>query len=321
MTQGRPVSLAEVEAAARRIAPWVWRTPLVPHEGWSRELEGEVRLKCENLQHGGAFKSRGAANAVFALSEAEARRGVVAHSSGNHAIALARAAGLRGIPVHLAMPRNSNPTKVTAVRAYGVEPVFCEPDARSREEAAEQLVAATGAVLVHPSNDPRVIAGQGTVGLEILEQWPEVDTVVAPVGGGGLVSGILVAVKERRPDVAVIGAEPALADDAFRSLRSGRIEMPERYDTVADGLRTPLGDRTFAVIQALLDDLVLVEEDPILRATRALAWQARLIAEPSGAVALATVRSHPGRFRGRRIAVVVSGGNLDRGAVDLAALD
>lgn len=308
-----PVALGDVHEARERIASHVLQSPLVANADLSGELDCEIRFKCENLQHIGAFKARGACNAVLALSDELASRGVVTHSSGNHAAALARAAGIRGIPVHIVMPNNTSLGKIERVRSFGVEPILCEPDAVARQRAAEAAAERTGAVMVPPYNDRRIIAGQGTVGLELLEQWGDFDTVVVPVGGGGLLSGVLIALKSLRPAVRVIGAEPAWADDAARSLRSGRIEMPVRYDTIADGLRTPLGDLTFPIIRALVDDILLVEEATIVRATRRVASRARLLAEPSGAVALAALLQHPAGFRGRRVVVVISGGNLDLG--------
>jgi threonine dehydratase len=308
---GLPTSLRDIEFARRRIEPHVLRTPLVENAPLSRELDCHVYFKCENLQHVGAFKARGASNAVFALTDEMAQRGVVTHSSGNHAAALARAATRRGIAAHIVMPRNSRPNKLAAVRAYGISPVLCEPDAESRRNTAAEIEQRTGATLVHPYNDPSIIAGQGTVGLEILDQWAEVDVIIVPVGGGGLLSGILIAVKTLRPEVRVIAAEPTWADDAARSLRSGKLEMPTRYDTIADGLRTPLGDLTFPVIQALVDDIVLVDEESIVDATRQIATKARLVAEPSGAVSLAALCQHRSRFRGRNVVAVISGGNLE----------
>jgi threonine dehydratase len=306
-----PVSLDDLLRARDRIVPFVLETPLVESESLSRELGCCIRFKCENLQHVGAFKARGACNAVLSLKEEEARRGVVTHSSGNHAAALARAAAIRAIPVHIVMPNNTAAGKIATVRAFGVSPILCEPDAVSRQRAAEQTAEQTGATMVPPYNDPKIIAGQGTVGLELLEQWGEFDTVVVPVGGGGLLSGVLVAIKSSRPDVRVVASEPAWADDAARSLRSGTIEMPQRYDTIADGLRTPLGDLTFPIIQGLLDEILLVDEATIANATRIITARARLVAEPSGAVAMAALLQHPSRFRGRKVVVIVSGGNLD----------
>jgi threonine dehydratase len=312
-----PVSVDDIRGARRRIESLVARTPLVENALLSQELDCRLYFKCENLQHAGAFKARGACNAVFSLSEAVARRGVVTHSSGNHAAALARAATIRGIPAHIVMPHNSRENKLAAVRAFGISPVLCEPDADSRRTTADAVVKQTGGTLIHPYNDPAIIAGQGTVGLEVLEQLSKIDTVVVPVGGGGLLAGVLIAIKSLRPETKVIAAEPAWADDAARSLRSGRVEMPTRYDTIADGLRTPLGNVTFPVIQALLDDILLVDEQTIADATRRIAAKAHLIAEPSGAVSLAAIIQHRPHFRGRTAVAIISGGNLDLNEFDL----
>jgi len=305
------IDIGDIRAAADRIRGRVARTPCVRSEDLGRELGLQLHFKAENLQHIGAFKARGAVNAVFSLPEEEAARGVVTHSSGNHAAALARAAALRGIPAHVVMPRNSASNKLDRVRAFGVEPVLSEPDAGSRAETCERLRRETGATFIHPYDDPRVMAGQGTVGLEILEQVPEVDVVIVPVGGGGLLSGVLMAIKSLKPEARVIAAEPEWADDAARSLKSGRIEMPTRYDTVADGLRTPLGELTFPIIREYLDDIVLASESEILESTRLLLERGRLVAEPSGAVALAALRKAAPRYAGQTVVAVISGGNLE----------
>jgi len=309
--QDLPVAVDDLLRARGLIEPYVLQTPLVENGALSNELGCHLRFKCENLQHIGAFKARGACNAVLSLNEEEARRGVATHSSGNHAAALARAAAIRGVPVHIVMPNNTSAGKIATVRAFGVDPILCEPDAVSRQRTAEETAERTGATMVPPYNDPKIIAGQGTVGLELLAQWEDLDTVVVPVGGGGLLSGVLIAIKSSRPEIQVIASEPVWADDAARSLRSGKIEMPTRYDTIADGLRTPLGDLTFPIIRGLLDEILLVEESTIASATRIIAAKARLVAEPSGAVALAAMLQHPSRFQGRKVAVIISGGNLD----------
>ncbi|MEM7559839.1 MAG: threonine/serine dehydratase [Planctomycetota bacterium] len=311
------VCLSDVEVAYERIRDRVNRTPCLLCERLSAELDCELYFKAENLQHIGAFKARGALNAVLQLSEERASRGVVTHSSGNHAAALARAAKIRGIPAHIVMPHNSAKTKVEAVRSLGFEPQFCETDTPSREAAAARVQEETGASLVHPFNDPRIIAGQGTVALEILEQVPELEQVIAPVGGGGLMSGTLVTMSEARPEVEVYGAEPAWADDAYRSLKSGKIEAPERYDTVADGLRTSLGNLTFPIIQSKLHEMLLVAEEQILLAQRKIVETAKLVVEPSAAVPLGALISHPDRFRGKRVVIILSGGNLDFGSCQL----
>jgi threonine dehydratase len=305
------IGIGDVRAAATRIAEHVLQTPTVFSERLSAKLGCRLHFKAENLQHIGAFKARGAANAVFSLDDAVAAKGVVTHSSGNHAAALSRAASLRGIPAHVVMPRNSAGNKIETVRRFGVEPVFSEPDAQSRADTCARIEAETGATLVHPYDNPYVMAGQGTVGLEILQQVEDADVVVVPVGGGGLLSGVLTSIKTIRPEIQVIAAEPEWADDAARSLKSGRIELPTRYDTVADGLRTPLGELTFPIIRRLLDDIILVSETEIRSATQILMEQVHLVAEPSGAVALAAVLAVSERFSGKSVVAIVSGGNLD----------
>jgi threonine dehydratase len=305
------VALPDIEQAAVRIRPYVLTTPLVEAWGMQSLFGCRLRLKCENLQHGYAFKARGACNAVFSLSDEDASRGVVTHSSGNHAAALARAAVLRGIAAHIVMPHNSARVKLEAVRSLGIDPILCEPDSVSREATAARVQQETGATLIHPFNNPQVIAGQGTTALEMLQQAPDVDTIVVPVGGGGLLAGVLIAVKSLRPDIRVIAAEPAFADDAFRSLRSGKIEPALRTDTIADGLRTPLGTLTFPVLQQLVDEILCADEAVIIRATRLLAERVKFIAEPSGAVPLAVMLQHAPQFAGRNVVALISGGNLD----------
>ncbi len=307
------INLAEIQSAAVRIEPFVLKTPSLCSERLSKLFDCRLHFKAENLQHIGAFKARGATNAVMQLDDQTATQGVVTHSSGNHAAALARAAALRGIPAYVVMPSNSAQNKINAVRSYGVEPVFCEASALSRAETAERLRSQTGATLVHPYDYPPVMAGQGTVGIEILEQLPNVEAIIVPVGGGGLLSGVLIAVKTLRPEITVYAAEPQWADDAARSLQSGKVELPKRYDTVADGLRTPLGENTFPIIRELVDGIILVSEESILAATRMLSETVHLVAEPSGAVSLAAMMTSAQRFSGKSVAAIISGGNLDFG--------
>jgi threonine dehydratase len=313
------ISLREIQAAADRISDYVVRTPAIACETISSRLGCRVVFKPENLQHAGAFKSRGAINAVMSLSDEEAARGVVTHSSGNHAAALARAARLRGIPAHVVMPENSSPKKIAAVRSYGVQPVFCQPSTPAREQAAEKLRRQTGATMIHPFETPAVIAGQGTIGIELLQQVESLDAILVPVGGGGLLAGVLTAVKSIRPEVKVFAVEPALADDTARSLKAGSPQSPTRYDTVADGLRTEVGARTFPIIREWVDDLFLVEEQAILSAMRTIAEEAHLVAEPSGAVALAGLIDQANAFAGQTVAVVISGGNLDFGSCTMGS--
>ncbi len=280
----------------------VLRTPLLYSETLSRLLGCELWFKCENLQAIGAFKARGACNAVFQLTEEEAQAGVVTHSSGNHAAALARAAVLRGIRAHIVMPSNSAQVKLEAVRSLGVEPILCEPSAAAREAKAAEVMQATGATMVHPYNDSRVIAGQGTVALEILEECPDLDVIIAPVGGGGLLSGTLIAARGLSDKIRVDAGEPLLANDAARSLQSGRIEQNHRFDTIADGLRTPLGTLTFPIIRSLIRNIQVVDEDAILQATRTLFRALRVVVEPSGAVSFAAVQQNPECYRGQKVA-------------------
>ena len=305
------VDLEAIYRAAKRIGEHIVQTPLIPNDGISRELQIEVHLKAENLQHEGSFKIRGATNAVMSVADQIGASGVIAHSSGNHAAALASASKKLGINANLVMPHNSSPRKIQAVRNHGIEPILCEPSSEARQATTDQWIQRTNAHLIHAYDDPAVIAGQGTVGLEIIEQSDHLDAILVPVGGGGLLSGVLLAAKTLRPNIKVWACEPALADDAKRSLEAGSIQMPTRYDTIADGLRTALGSRTFPIIQQLVDGILLVQEEEILAATRKLATDARLVAEPSGAVTLAALNRYRDQFRGQSVALVISGGNLD----------
>jgi threonine dehydratase len=281
----------------------------------SRTLDGltgaRLHFKCENLQKGGAFKARGATNAVFALSEREARRGVATHSSGNHGAALARAAALRGIRSYVVMPDNTAQAKRDAVARYGAEITWCAPTLAARENTVRQVLAATGATLVHPYDDLRVMAGQGTAAVELLEAVPNLDVLLCPVGGGGLLSGCAVAARAIKPDIRVIGVEPAGADDAARSLRAGRIVPVEHPNTIADGLRATIGERPFAEIRRLVDEIITVSDEAIVRAMRQMWEVLKIVVEPSGAVPYAALLDAPEALRARRIGILVSGGNLD----------
>lgn len=311
----QPLSLADVREAAARIAGKVHRTPVLTSETLDARAGARLFFKCENLQKTGAFKARGATNAVFALSDPEAARGVVTHSSGNHAAALARAARLRGIPAYIVMPSNAPLAKQSAVRHYGGEIVYCEPTLDARERTAEALRLRTGAAFVHPYDDLRVIAGQGTSALELLEEVDDLDAILCPVGGGGQISGIAVAAKSLRPAIQIIGVEPAGADDAHRSFVSGRRESMLDPRTVADGLRASLGELTFAEIRRHVDDIVTVSDATIVEAMRALWEIMKLVVEPSGAVAYGAIIADRIPVRGSRIAVILSGGNLDLDAL------
>jgi len=300
-----------IQEARERIAGRVGVTPVLTSTTLDAQAGARLHFKCENFQKCGAFKARGATNAVFALSESQARRGVATHSSGNHAAALAYAAGLRGIPAYIVMPDNTVQTKRAAVRRYGGEITYCESTLAAREHAARELIAATGAILVHPYDDLAVMAGQATLAVELLTQVPDLDLILAPVGGGGLLSGTAVAAKTLKPAIRVIGVEPAGADDAARSFRAGRILPSLTPDTIADGLRGALGERPFAEIRRLVDDITTVSDESIVSAMRRLWEVMKIIVEPSGAVPYAALLADRPELRGLRIGVVLSGGNLD----------
>lgn len=301
----------DILAAAERIRPHVHRTPVVTCAGVDRLAGARLHFKCENLQKVGAFKARGATNAVFSLSEEEARRGVATHSSGNHAAALARAAGLRRVRAYIVMPANAPAVKRRAVEAYGGIVTTCEPTLEAREAGLEEVVARTGATFVHPYENARVIAGQGTAALELLEEVSDLDAVVAPVGGGGLLSGTALAAAGVSGRVRVVGAEPAAADDARRSLELGRIVPAGNPRTVADGLRTSLGELPFAILRQHAVSILTASEQQIVASLR-LTWERiKLVVEPSAAVPLAVVLAHPEAFAGLRVGLILSGGNVD----------
>ena len=300
-----------VQEARERIAGKVDVTPVLTSSTLDAEAGAQLHFKCENFQKSGSFKARGATNAVFALSPELARRGVATHSSGNHAAALSRAARVRGVPAYIVMPDNSPQAKRAAVARYGGEITYCQATLAARESAARELVAATGATLIHPYDDLAVMAGQGTAVVELLTQVPELEVILCPVGGGGLLSGTAVAAKSLKPSVRVIGVEPTGADDAARSFRAGRILPIVKPDTIADGLRASLGERPFAVIRRLVDDVTTVSDELIVRAMRRIWEVMKIVVEPSGAVPYAALLSAGTELRDRRIGLILSGGNLD----------
>jgi len=309
------VTLESIRAAQDRIAGRVMCTPVIENALLDERCGAWLHFKCENLQEMGAFKARGATNALFARSAGELRAGVVTHSSGNHGAAVARAARLRGVPARVVMPHNSSAAKLAAVRAYGGEVILCEPTVAAREAAAARLVAETGALFVHPYDDPDVISGQGTIALELLEQVPALQWLLCPIGGGGLTSGLAVAAKALRPEIRIVAAEPAGADDAYRSFHSGVLAPPAPTSTIADGLRGALSARTFALIRAHVDEVVTVDEAAIVRAMRALWQHLRIIVEPSSAVAFAAVLERKVDVQGAHVGIVLTGGNVDLDAL------
>lgn len=305
------LTLADIRAAHTRIRNRIHRTPVMTSATLDAKAGAQLFFKCENLQKIGAFKARGATNAVALLSDDEAKRGVVTHSSGNHAAALARAAKLRGIPAYIVMPSNSPQAKLASVRRYGAEVILCEPTLAARESTANSVVERTGAAFIHPYNDARVMAGQGTIALELLEDVPDLTDILCPVGGGGLISGISAAVKSINPEIHVFGVEPEGANDAAQSLAAGRIIPCTSPNTIADGLRGSLGELTFAEIQRHVDGIVTVSETEIVHAMRTIWEVLKIIVEPSGAVAYGALVDGQLDMPGRRVGIVLTGGNLD----------
>ena len=309
------VGIEDIRRAAARITPHAHRTPVITSATVDSMTGASIFFKCENLQRAGAFKFRGAANAVFSLDGAAARRGVATHSSGNHAQALALAARLRGIDACIVMPRDAPRVKVDAVRGYGARIVFSGNAPEDRERALKEVVKETGAEFVHPSDDLRVIAGQGTCALEIMEEIPDLDIVITPVGGGGLLSGTALAVQGVSPKTRVIGAEPAAADDAFRSFTTGTLFPSGNPKTIADGLRTSLGPNTFPLVRTHVSEIVTTSEEAIVRAMRLVWERMKVVIEPSAAVPLAAIMEGKLDIKGKRVAIVLSGGNVDLDAL------
>lgn len=306
-----PPSLDEIRRAAERIAPYIHHTPIHTSRTLDEMSKCTLFFKCENFQRIGAFKFRGACNAVQSLNADEAERGVVTHSSGNHAQALALAAQLRGIRAHVIMPRTASAVKKAAVQGYGGIVIECEPTLQAREEAVEVFLEEAGATLIHPYNDYRIIAGQGTAALELAGQVEDLDAVVVPIGGGGLASGTALALNGLSSSTRIIAAEPKGADDAYRSLKAGKLIPSENPKTIADGLLTSLGDLTYPIIQSYVDDIVLVPEPAIGRAMRLVWERMKIIIEPSAAVAVAAVFETSALEAGSRVGIILSGGNVD----------
>lgn len=301
----------DIRSAAERIRPYIHHTPVLTSESLDQRVGAQVFLKCENFQKAGAFKFRGACNAVFSLSDAEAHRGVATHSSGNHAQALARAARLRGISANIVMPNNAPAVKKFAVAGYDGQITYCEPTLAARETTLAQVVRDTGAIEIHPFDNYHVIAGAGTAALELVTEIPELDVVIAPVGGGGLLSGTAIAVTETSPQTRVIAAEPEMADDAHRSLQAGQILPSINPQTIADGLRTSLSVRTFAIIQKRVEQIVTVSEGAIVDSMKFIWERTKIIIEPSAAVSVGLLWERKINLTELRVGVILSGGNVD----------
>lgn len=298
-------------AAHERINPYVHRTPVLTSSFLNDLAGAQLFFKCENFQKAAAFKVRGASNAVFGLSDAQAARGVATHSSGNHALSLSYAAGRRGIPCHVVMPHTAPQAKKDAVIGYGGQITECDPSTSSREAVFSEVQARTGADFVHPYNDPRVIAGQGTCSRELIEQTGGLDAVVAPIGGGGMISGTCLTLSTLAPETAIYAAEPEQADDAYRSFKAGKIIADDAPVTVADGLKVPLKDLTWHFVSQHVTDILTVSEQEIIDAMRLIWARMKIIVEPSSAVPLATILKNKQTFAGRRVGIVITGGNVD----------
>jgi threonine dehydratase len=311
MTEFTPPTVADIRAAAARIAPHARVTPVLRDDALDELSGARLFFKCEHLQRGGAFKFRGACNAVWSLREDEAQRGVVTHSSGNHGAALALAARTRGIPAHVVVPEGAVAAKLANIERAGGIVHRCAPTLAAREETCARVQLETGATLVHPYADPRVIAGQGTVALELAQQEPRLDVVIAPVGGGGLASGCVIVLHALKPDVRLIGAEPAGADDAFRSLQRGERVTDIVPDSVCDGLRATLGAPNFEILHAHRVEVITVDDDATLTAMRRLWSILKQTVEPSSAIVLAALLAQRERFAGQRVGLVLTGGNVD----------
>ena len=301
----------DVETAQERIKPYIHKTPVLSSIYLNKISGAELYFKCENFQKAGAFKARGASNAVFGLSNEVALKGVVTHSSGNHGLSLAYAAGRKGIPVTVVMPHTAPEPKKAAVRGYGGTIVECKPSSKSREETSARVVAESGADFVHPYNDPRVISGQATCSLELLEQTGGLDVVIAPIGGGGMISGSCLAMSNVAPEIKIFAAEPKNADDAYRSFKAGYIIADDAPVTVADGLKVPLKDLTWHFVSKYVEDILIATEQEIIDAMKLIWQRMKIVIEPSSAVPLATILKNKNIFSGKRVGVIITGGNVD----------
>lgn len=304
---------SDIELAHQTIHEYAHRTPVLTSSGINKIVGADLHFKCENFQKVGAFKFRGACNAVFSLSQEEMEMGVATHSSGNHAAALALAAKMRGIPAYIVMPETSPEIKKKAVAGYGAKITFCKPTLQARESTLAQVVKETGATEIHPYNNFHVIAGQGTAAKELIEDKGKFDIIIAPVGGGGLLSGTAISSKHLLPQCKVIAAEPAGADDAFRSFHGKKWVPSENPKTIADGLLTSLGERNFAIISEKVDDIVTVSEEKIVEAMRLIWERMKIIIEPSSAVPLAAILENKIDVKNKKVGIILSGGNLDLG--------
>ena len=304
-------TLEEIRQTHEAIQPLIHRTPVMTSSSIDGICGAQLFFKCENFQKVGAFKMRGGASAALRLTDAEKARGLATHSSGNHAQAVARSAQVLGIPAYIVMPSNAPKIKEAATRGYGAQITFCEPTQQARESTLEEVVARTGATFIHPYNDYNIIAGQATASVELIEEVKHLDTILAPVGGGGLISGTALATHYLLPSAEVIGGEPKEVDDAYRSLQSGTLQVNTTTNTIADGLRTNIGKKNFGIIQEYLKEVITVSETQIVEAMKLIWERMKIIIEPSCAVPFAVVLNHKEQFAGKKIGIILSGGNVD----------
>ncbi len=301
----------DVLEAHKRIKPYIHKTPIFTSSYFNNLVGAELFFKCENLQKAGVFKARGASNAVFGLSDEQAKKGVATHSSGNHGLSLSYAAGRRGIPAIVVMPRTAPQAKKDAVMGYGAKIVECEPSTSSREAVFAEVVASSGADFVHPYNDKRVIAGQGTCAKEIIEELGELDALVAPIGGGGMISGSCLTLSNISPKTKIYAAEPKQADDAYRSLKAGYIIADDAPVTIADGLKVPLKELTWHFVSNFVSDILLASEEEIIDAMYLIWQRMKIVVEPSSAITIATILKNKHLFKNKRVGIILTGGNVD----------
>lgn len=305
------ITIKEIQKAHKRIIPFIHRTPVFTNKSLNQESGADLYFKCENFQKAGSFKIRGATNAVMLLSDEDLSKGIVTASSGNHGAALAMAVAFRGASVQVVMPKNTPQIKVENVIRNGAEIIWCEPNLKSREKVLKKIMDETGSILIHPYNDRNIIIGQGTAAKEFVEDVPGLDIIISPVSGGGLLSGTLVYAKEINSKLCVYGAEPEEANDAFRSLKYGSIQLNKTTNTICDGLRAQLGDLNFPIINEKVDEIITVSENEIIDAMRMVWERMKIIVEPSCSITLAAILKRKDVIKGKKIGLIMSGGNVD----------
>lgn len=313
ITENHKITLHDIQKAHKRIKPFIHNTPVLNSQSINKITGADIWFKCENFQRVGAFKFRGAMNAVLSLTEKKMQRGVATHSSGNHAQGLALAAKLNNIPAYIVMPTSAPQVKIDAVKGYGAEIIFCKPTLQAREESLNGVIRKTGATFIHPYNNYEVIAGQATAAKELIEEKGAFDFLMTPIGGGGLLSGTLIVAHFLSPKTKVIAGEPIGADDAYRSINARKIIPSQNPDTIADGLLTSLGDKTFPIIQKYIEEIILVSDTEIVSAMQLVWERMKIIIEPSSAVPLAALIKQKQKFKGKKVGIILTGGNVDLG--------